>query len=722
LQLEAAECGAASLGIVLSHHGRHVPLTELRQQCGVSRDGSKASRVVQAARRYGMDAHGYAWTFEDLAPVEPPYVVFWQFDHFLVVEGLSQRHAFLNDPAVGHRTISIEEFREHYSGVALTFQPDAEFTRGGQPARLLPAVRNRLRGQGQTILYGLLAGLLMVLPALALPVFTSVFIDKVLLEGRHTWLRPLLWLLGGSAVVMVLVQIFHLRVLRRLQLALAARMASQFFWHLLRLPLSFYLQRYAGEVSSRQELTVQVAAILSGKLVGTMLAVSTVVIYAAVLGLVSWQMTAVGLGVAVLNLIALWAVYHQRREAALRYTRDLGQAAGVAMAGLQGIETLKAGGLETGFFARWIAYYSKAADAEQVLEQSTLAVGVVPELLDSLTATALLLLGGFLVMSAQLTLGLLVAFMALLHQMLEPITTLVRLAGAIQELQADLFRLDDVQAHPQEADIEVAGQHQLGEPSAAPDGAQLPGRLNGEIELRQLSFGYSPLESPLINDLNLRVQPGQWLALVGASGSGKSTIARLLAGLFTPWHGGVFLDGRAREDWLAQQGGRRLIANSVAFVDQDILLFEGTIRANLTLWDRTLTDDQLWQACDDACLADVLRALPAGLDTELLEGGANLSAGQRQRLEIARTLALDPAMLILDEATGALDTDTEQAVMRNLRRRGCTCILAAHRLSTIRDSDEILVLSHGRVIERGRHDQLWVAHGEYARLLESEEE
>jgi len=711
LQLEAAECGAAALGVVLGYYGRHVPLTELRQQCGVSRDGSKASHVVQAARSYGMEAHGYACPVEDLFKIRPPFIVYWEFQHFLVVEGLSTRQACLNDPALGHRTIALQEFRASYSGVTLTFHPTSEFRRGGRPPRLLPVVWARLRGQGLAILFALLAGLLLVLPGLALPVFTSVFIDRVLLAGQHDWLRSLLWLLGCAVGVQMFLQVLHSRGLRRLQLALSARLASQFLWHLLRLPLTFYMQRYPGEISSRQERILHVAGFLSAKPVGALLSLGTLAIYTAVLGLISWQLTGVGLGVGLLEVLALWAVYHPRREAALRHGRDLGRAAGVAMAGLQDIEALKAGGLETAFFARWVAHYSQAADAEQKLEKTSLALGVLPDFLDTLTTSLMLLLGGWLVMAEQMTLGILVAFQALLYKMLAPMGTLVRLAGPMQEMEADLFRLDDVLDHPAETQNPKA-EVQEGDQEPVANGP----RLIGRVELRQLRFGYSPLAPPLFEGFNLRVLPGQWIALVGASGSGKSTLVRLLAGLYAPWSGEVLLDGRPRAAW-----PRELIANSVAVVDQEILLFEGSLRANLTLWDRTLTDEHLWQACRDACVADVIRALPGGLDAELRDGGANLSVGQRQRLEIARALTQNPAILILDEATSALDSDTEQTVMNNLRRRGCTCILAAHRLSTIRDSDEILVLDCGRVIEHGRHDQLWAARGAYSRLLESEE-
>jgi ATP-binding cassette subfamily C protein len=606
-----------------------------------------------------------------------------------------------------------EEFDAGYSGVTLTFEPGPEFRKSGRPARLLPALWSRLRGHGLALLFGLLAGLLLVLPLLAVPMLSSTFIDKVLLERQFDLFRPILWAMGAAIAFLMLGLMLQLRVLRRLQLTMAAKMGSQFLWHLLRLPMAFYLQRFAGEVSARQALTVEAANILSGKLVGTVLAILTLFIYTALMALVSWQLAALGVGMILVNLLALWVVYPRRREAALRRSRDLGRAAGVAMAGLQGIETLKAGGLETGFFGRWVAGYSQATAAEQQLQRLSLGVGVFPDFLDTLTATLLLLIGGSLMMAGQMTLGLLVAFQALLHKMLEPVNTLVRQGGSIQELEADLFRLDDVLDYPAEPTPARSASEGHAEPSLALRAGVGPAKLAGHVEARALSFGYSPLEPPLFEGCGLRVEPGQWVALVGASGSGKSTLLRLLAGLYRPWQGAVLLDGRPRDEYPAE-----VVAGSVGYVDQDIVLFEGTVRDNLTLWDRTLTDEQLWAACRDACVADVLQALPGGLDAVLLEGGANLSVGQRQRLEIARALATGPAVLLLDEASSALDSETERAVLENLRRRRCTCILAAHRVSTIRDSDEIIVLDHGQVVERGRHDELWAAQGEYARLLQ----
>lgn len=703
MQLEAVECGAAALGIILGYHGRHVPLTELRQRCGVSRDGSKASKVVQAARSYGLEAKGYrVESIQGLLNLPLPFIVFWQFRHFLVVEGYNRTHVFLNDPAGGHRRVTHQEFSEGFTGVVLVMTPGPEFTKGGRRSNLLPSVGRFLRGQWSLVALCLFAGFLITIPAMAMPVFSAVLIDQILLPAKPDILRPLLALMAATIIVEFFLKLIQTNALRRLMLALSTRSACRYVWHLLRLPMTFYGQRYSGEVSGRMPLTQTVADLLSGKLAQSIIALIQVVLFAAVLFCFSIILTLIGLVSALIDFLALRAIYNHRVESRMRSALDAGKASAVAMAGLQGIETLKAAGMEDGFFGKWAGYYTKAAVAHQELEASTLALGTLPTLLSGLTTTLILVLGGIFVLEGQMTLGMLVGFQLLMSQLLAPIGQLVTLGSELQELEVDLHRLEDVLETPVEP--------------TPPTPAEGTPRPRGEVTVSEMIFGYSPLDAPLLTGFALAMQPGQRVALVGSSGSGKSTVARLLTGLYNPWSGTLLVDGVPPNRMPLGDRGRRL-----GFVDQEIFLFEGTIRDNLSLWDDTVPDEVLWQAIRDAELEDVVRALPGGLLAPLVEAGANLSGGQRQRLEIARALVQSPTLLVLDEATSALDAETEFRVLENLRRRGCTCVLVAHRLSTIRDCDEILVMQHGQVIERGTHERLLGQHGEYARLVETEE-
>ena len=709
LQLEAVECGAAALGMILGYHGQYVPLTDLRRKCGVSRDGSKASKVVQAARSYGLQAKGFSKDLEALKALDFPYIVFWEFNHFLVVEGMDKQWVYLNDPAAGHRRVTLEEFNHGYTGVVLAMAPGPEFKKGGQRSSLIPGIKERLRSQWATVLFCLIAGLLLFLPNLAIPVYTSVFIDQIVLGGRVSWFRPLLALMTGTIVVLALLKIVEQLYLRRLKIALTAQFASHFFWHLLKLPMSFYAQRYPGEISYRTTANQRVAENLSGKLASTIIALFTMVFYFAVLLYYNVLLTMIGVLFALLNFAALRALYKRRLEANMRLAQDSGKAAAIAMTGIESMETLKASGMEGGFFAKWSGYYTKSAVAQQEMEAAHLSLGVLPTLLEGLSMMLILIIGGFQVLSGNMSIGMLVAFSGLMHNFLAPVNELVNLGDIVQELQGDLLRLDDVLRNP----VIVRNDQE----DAVPLGTMSSVRLQGDIEVANLEFGYSPLDPPLIKDFQLKIRPGQRVALVGGSGSGKSTLAKIITGLYDPSAGEIRFDGVPRA-----QVNSAILANSISFVDQDILLFEGTVRDNLTLWDRTVADESIRRACRDACIDDVVQALPGGLDATLQEGGTNLSGGQRQRLEIARALVNNPSILVLDEATSALDAESEFTIMENIRQHGCTCILVAHRLSTIRDCDEIIVLRYGEIVERGNHQSLWEKEGYYAKLIHTEEQ
>jgi NHLM bacteriocin system ABC transporter peptidase/ATP-binding protein len=707
LQMEAVECGAASLAIVLAHYGRRVPLSELREECGISRDGSNAANVVAAARRYGLKAKGLSTELEDVRKLDGPFIAFWNFNHFLVVEGFDSKRAYLNDPAIGRRTVTFEEFDQAFTGVVLLMEPGPEFERKGRPPSTVRALVQRLRGSSRDVVFCIGSGLLLVAPGLAVPMLVQVFVDGVLIAGRRDWLRPLLLGLVLMALLQIALTLLQLRYLRELRTKLAVKLSGLFLWHVLRLPVGFFAQRFAGEVSSRLSLNHGIADALSGRLATVVIDCAMLLFYAALMLAYDPLLTAIGVSFALLNLLALRRMSRTRVDANMRLRQEQGKVAAVSIAGLQSIETLKASALESSFFARWAGYYAKASEAQQELGVSNQTLSVLPVLFAALTTMVILVVGGWRVMDGKLTIGMLVAFQSLMVSFQGPVGTLVDLGGTLQMLQGDVERVDDVLLHPVDPLVHAAADE------AHADGA--PVRLVGNVELRDVTFGYSRVAPPLVEKLSLAIRPGQRVALVGSSGSGKSTVAKLVCGLYTPWEGDILLDGQPRAALR-----RSLLANSLALVDQDLLFFAGSVRENLTLWDDTIPVSRLEAACRDAEILDVVMSLPGGWDAELLEGAANLSGGQRQRLEIARSLVNDPTVLVLDEATSALDAETEFKIDRNLRKRGCTVLVVAHRLSTIRDSEEIIVLSRGEVVQRGRHDELWSQGGDYKSLIQSE--
>lgn len=697
LQVEAVECGAASLAMILAHHGRWVPLEELRTSCGVSRDGTKASNLVRAARRYGLDAKGFKKEIGRLREMPMPVILFWGFNHFVVLEGFRGETALINDPAAGRREIGSLEFEASFTGVVLAFSPGEAFERGGAPMNALALMWGRLRHSRAGLAHIALATLALVIPGLALPVFSRVFVDDILIGRQIDWLVPLITLMTLVLLLRGALTWTQQSVLAKLETKLSVVPSSQLLWRMLALPISYFDQRHPGELVSRVEANDRIALELSGGLATNVASLLLVLFYAVMMLTYAPPLTLCVIALSAGNVAAVhWgrkALEPHMRQAASR----LGGLVAATVGPIQAIETIKASSLERQAHRRWAGRQAALLDLRRKLGERTVLIGLVPTLIGALTRVLVLGYGSFLVMRGDMTVGMLIAFVALTEGFTQPLAQLVAFGGAIQMIRADLARVEDVMRN---------------DPLVPPpSGARL---RSGALAVTDLTFGYNPLEPPIIDRLSFSIAPGARIALVGGSGSGKSTIGRLIVGLARRWGGDVTIDGVPIDEIAPSDR-----AGVLAYVDQDVFLFEGSVRDNLALWDETVEDRDLTTALSDAALIDDISDRPGGLGAMVGEGGVNFSGGQRQRMEIARALVGRPQLVVLDEATAALDPTTEKLIDENLRRRGCACLIIAHRLSTIRDADEIIVLDRGRIVERGQHADLMRRGGEYARLVEA---
>ncbi len=704
LQMESVECGAAALSMVFAHHQHYIPLEKMREHCNVTRDGTKAINMVKTARQYGMTAKGLKVEIDYLNEVPLPAILFWNFNHFVVFEGKKGKEYILNDPAAGRRRISPEEFDGSFTGIVLTFEPGEAFTTTGGPPGLLAGLMPRLEKVKNALSFAALTGLVLTIPGILIPGFLKVFIDRVLVEGRVGWLLPMTWLLAATILLQSVSKWLQTRYLARLQSQLAIASSSEFIWHVIRLPLSFFTQRSPGDISSRIRSNDTVANLLSGQLAQNLLALLNIVFFAAVMFAYDVPLTLAAIGAVSFNLMLLVYTNRRRVEESRKVQQEVGKQYGELTSGLQSIDNLKATGREGDFFTKWAGFNAKAVDAQQYLSAIANAMNAAPAFLKNFIVQLLTLgFGGYQVMRGQLTIGELVAYQSLVTNFVTPANQLVTLGSQLQTVQADIARLDDVLLFDQDASFNQ---------SKAEAEVEKIRRLSGAVEIRNVTFGYNRHADPLIKDFSLTLRPGGRVALVGSTGSGKSTVAKILSGVYQPWSGNVLLDGEDMYSFSRQER-----AASIAAINQDVQVFEGSIRDNLKMWNPAIPDASMIEAARDAAIHPIITDRPGGYDGELEEGGKNLSGGQLQRIEIATALTKNPAILIMDEATSALDSETERIIDENIRRRGCTCIIIAHRLSTVRDADEIIYLDQGKIVERGAHNELMRLNGKYAQLI-----
>ena len=704
VQMDAVECGAASLVCVLGFHGRHVTLEEARRVCGVNRDGSSALQITAAAENYGLSCDGYSVESEELADLKLPGILFWGFDHFVVLEGWKRGEWRIMDPAAGQRWVSAEEFDAKFTGVVLELQPTDAFVRGGQSASLRAALLERLRGSWRVIAAAAACGVLLAVPAFVLPALGAVYVDRVLLEGAHRWIPSMIGIVAAAMAFAGLLTFLQQRLLARLEQRMAMSGSARFLEHVLRLPVDFFSHRFPGDIVQRLSSLEMLSDLLASKIAPALVGALTSVLFLAAMFAIDRLLSLVE--IAVVGVVILLVLRSGR--ALVDHTRtlekDLGIGAGTLTAGLSAIETVKASGRENDLFARVADANARVATSQQALEGLTTTLTAAPEFLVSLLVSAVVLaVGGWQVMRGDMTVGSLLAFQSIMLAAMGPVLDLAALSQQVQALRATMSRIDDVMRHPLDP---------LALPGMAPERAEeFPPACGDTLEFRDVVFGYSESSEPLIRDFSLTIGPGRRVALVGLTGSGKSTVGKLACGLYSPWSGQVLIDGRP----LAEIP-RHERATLLAVVGQAPLLFEASLRENLSMWDPLIPEDWMREAADDAGLAGLLDAR-GGLGMRISEGGVNLSGGEAQRVEIARALARRPSILILDEATSALDATTESRIDRAIRRRGCACLIIAHRLSTIRDADEIVVLDHGQVVQRGSHEELLALGGAYAEFV-----
>lgn len=706
MQLEALECGAACLAMILAYYRKWVPLEQVRIDCGVSRDGSNAKNILMAARNHGMNAGGYKMEPEALREKGTfPCIIHWNFNHFVVCCGFKGKYAYLNDPARGSVKVTMKEFDEAFTGICLMITPSENFVPGGKKKSTMDFAARRLRGAGAAVAFVVLTTLITYLFGIINPGFTRFFMDRLLTGENRDLLMPFVALMTAVGVIQIIVSAAQYIYSLKINGKMSVIGNSTFMWKVLKLPMEFYSQRMAGDIQLRQGTNAEIATVLVDTLTPLALNAVMMIVYLVFMLRFSVLLTLVGISTVVINAFAAKIISDQRINVTRVQMRDEGKLASATISGIQMAETIKASGAEYGYFAKWAGYQASVSAQEVQAAKIDAYYGVIPAFFAVIADNVVLVVGIFLTMQGKFSLGSILLFQGFMSGFMEPASTIISAGQTIQEMRTEMERVEDVMQYP---DDDLYKDDPL-------DPEKDYEKLKGNVELRNVTFGYSRLGDPLIEDFSMSLKTGSRVAFVGASGCGKSTLSKLISGMYKPWSGEILFDGKPIDEI-----DRSVFRGSLAVVDQDIILFEDSISDNIKMWDESIEDFEVIMAARDAQIHDDIIQRKDGYHGKLTEGGKDLSGGQRQRLEIARVLAQDPSIIIMDEATSALDAKTEYELVKAVKDRGITCIVIAHRLSTIRDCDEIIVMDHGEVIERGTHEELYAKGGYYTELISND--
>ena len=699
MQMEAVECGAASLSMILAYYGKWLPLEQVREACSVSRDGSSMKNILLAAKTYGLEPSAYKVSAENLAGMEPA-IIHWNFEHFVVFKGMRKGKACLNDPGIGPVEIPMDEFRRSFTGVAMTFELTDRFQPSGRPASIFSYIRRNLNGANEAFWLTFIFTLLLAVVTLTLPLLTRVFFDEILSGRNAQWATVFFCLMATLALFNFIVTLWNQRYSKRIAGQLALRGNISYLRHLLRLPMNFFAMRYVGDLQQRQRLNETITHSLVEVLAPQAINVMLLVLYLILMLSYNYVLTLIGVAAALVNLAVVHHYAGQRLNMVRSTQQSMGKYYSATVSCLENIESIKAAGAEEGFFQYWSGLWSRMFNKQREMHVQQSEMSLLPTLTSNLLTMAVLLVGAWYILQGDLSVGMLMAFQGFMTAFMAPVEKIVNAGQQLLEMRSQIERVDDVMKYPED-------RHADGEHSEA-------GKLLGELELRDVTFGYNRTRPPLIDHFNLHLRPGESVAFVGSSGCGKSTLAKLISGLYKPWSGEILFDGRPIESISSDE-----LTNSIAVVDQNIVLFDDTLSQNIRMWDQSIEDFAILMACSDAQVHSDIMSRPEGLATKVVRGGKNFSGGQCQRFEIATALAREPMILIMDEATSALDPTTEDLVMRHIREMGITQIVVAHRLSTIRDCDQIIVMDAGHVVQHGTHEQLMQQDGLYRQLMEN---